>query len=158
MILAIAAATSILSGPLAAGGTWAIDAHHQSLGGVKGVCLEARATFADGSSPGSGTGCAAGSLRAGGNVVPVSASTAAGSTATSYIVGGIVTARARSVRVTFADGRTLKIATKRGPKAWSRVLGARVRYFGADALPTTSAKVARVSGYDAHGRRVARSR
>ena len=59
---------------------------------------------ADGFNPGTGTGCAAGSLRAAGNVVPVSASSATGDTTTSYVVGGIVTAKARRVVVAFADG------------------------------------------------------
>jgi hypothetical protein len=151
-----AAPAPLLSGPLAAGGTWAITAHHKSIGGFKGLCLEMRPTLADGFSPGSGTGCAAGSIRAVGNVVPVSMRSTSGDTTTAHVVGGIVIAKARKVVVSFADGKRLKVATKAGPKRWSRVLGAKVRYFGADALPTSTADVTRVTGYDARGHRVAR--
>lgn len=157
-VTAAAATTPILTGPLAGGGSWAISAKHQKIGGITGVCLNLDAALPDGFNPGTGTGCAAGSLRAGGNVVPVSSSSASGDTTTSYVVGGIVTAKARSVVVSFADGKTLRVRTKAGPKAWSRVLGSAVRYFGADALPITTANVTRVTGFDAHGRRVARGR
>jgi hypothetical protein len=154
---ASAAGTTILSGPLAAGGTRTLGASHKTIGTVKGLCLELTPTLADGSSPGSGSGCAAGSLSVSHGVFPTSARFATGDTVTAYVVAGIVPSRARTVRVTYADGKCQRIATKAGPKAWSRVLGATVRSYGADALPVSTATVKRIAGYDARGRRVARS-
>jgi hypothetical protein len=150
-----AAGTTVLSGPLAAGGSWTLVATHKNIGKLKGLCLELRPTQADGFSPGSGTGCAAGSLSVSKGVFPTTARFATGDTVTAYVVAGLVTSRARTVRVTYADGTRQRITTKAGPKAWSRVLGTTVRYYGADAQPVSTAAVKSVAGYDRRGRRVA---
>jgi hypothetical protein len=154
---AAAGFTSLLTGPTA-NGTFELSAQKQQSAGLKGVCLDLSATFADGTSPGSGGGCAFGSLKAGGNILPVSTSSGSGDTKTSSLVGGLVVSRARTVRVRFADGKTLKVTTKAPPKAFRRLLGTRVRAFAGDALAVTSARVSSVSGYDARGRRVARAK
>jgi hypothetical protein len=143
---ASAAGTRIIGGPLAAGGTWTLAAQHKKIGSLRGVCLDIVPTLADGTSPGTGSACTAGSLSAGGGIAPSYAS---------FSSAGIVTSRARTVKVTFSDGKQQRIATKAGPRAWRHVLGASVRYYGADALPVTTAAVKRVAGYDAHGGRVA---
>ena len=129
----------------------------RELQGTKGVCLTLGATFADGTSPGSGTGCGYGSLSAGGNILPVSASSASGDTKTSSLVGGIVVASARTVKVQFTDGKQMTLRAKRPPKGWGSMLRARVRTFAGDALPVSVASVKRAIGYDGRGRRVARS-
>jgi len=152
-----AAAKVIQTGPLAAGGTWSLSAERKQLQGTKGVCLTLAATFADGTSPGSGTGCGYGSLRAGGNILPVSANSASGDTKTSSLVGGIVVASARTVKLQFTDGKAMTLRAKRPPKGWGSMLQARVRTFAGDALPVSAASVKRAIGYDARGRRVARS-
>jgi hypothetical protein len=134
-----------------------MTARHQSIGSLKGLCVEVDATLADGSTPGTAGGCAAGSLRASNNIWTLSSRSSAGAALTSYVVVGIVTSRARRVTLTFRDGKHLRVATKPGPSAWRRQLGTSVRYFGVDAQPTTAANVKSVSAYDRHGRRIARS-
>jgi hypothetical protein len=153
---AVAAPTRILTGRLAAGGSWTLSGHHQSIGPSKGLCLNLDVVLADGSSPGTATGCAAGSLSAVHNVWTMSARSA-GTALTSYEVAGIVTSRARVVQVTFANGKRKRVRAKTGPRGWRRALGTRVRYFGFDALPATTTTVKTVTAYDRHHRRVARS-
>lgn len=149
---------TILSGPLHGGGTWTLAAERSAIGSLRALCLHLGATFPDGSSPGTGTGCAAGSLRARHSVFTVTESSHAGATQTSYLIGGVTVSRARTVRIFFADGKRLRLRTSQAPRTWRRALGTRVRYFGGDALAVTGAKVRRVSAYDRRGRRIANSR
>jgi hypothetical protein len=155
---ASAAGTHLLDGPVAAGGSWELSIHRQSIGSVAGVCVDLGATLADGSDAGTATGCAAGSLKVDHGLFPLTSTAHAGDQLTSAVIGGIVTARAREVRVVFQDGRHLKLATKPGPKAWRHVLKMDVRYFGGDLMAVSSSDVATVSAYDRHGHRLTRTR
>jgi hypothetical protein len=159
LTLAIAgeAGAAVLQTGAMTNGSWTLSAERSSAQGVKGVCLSLVATFADGTSPGNGGGCGYGSLRAGGNILPVTVTSAAGEVRTTSLVGGIVTRRARTVRVFFTDGRRMTLRTRRPPNGWRTLLRAQVRSFGGDVLPVTTANVKRVIGYDARGRRVARA-
>jgi hypothetical protein len=143
--------------PLAAGGSWDLSIYHQDIGSIKGVCIDLGATLADGTDHGTATGCAAGDLRVDLGIFPLSSITRTGETQTSSVIAGIVTSKAHDVRLTFADGKHLKILAKPGPKAWHRVLKMNVRYFGADVLPTTATAVKSVSAYDRHDRRISRT-
>jgi hypothetical protein len=154
---AAAQGTPVLSGGLAAGGSWNLSIYHQDIGAIKGVCIDLGATLADGTDQGTATGCAAGDLRVDHGILPLSSIARTGETQTSSVTAGIVTSKAHDVRLTFADGKHLKILTKPGPKAWRRVLKMNVRYFGADTLPTTTAAVKSVSAYDRHGHRITRT-
>jgi hypothetical protein len=157
LLVAAPAGAAVLQTGSMTNGTWTLSAERGSAQGVNGVCLTLAATFADGTSPGDGGGCAYGSLRAGGNILPVTVTSAAGDVKTTSLVGGIVTRRARTVRVSFTDGTRMNLPTRRPPKGWRTLLRARVRSFGGDAQEVTTANVKRVVGYDARGRRVARS-
>ncbi|WCB91863.1 hypothetical protein DSM104299_00541 [Baekduia alba] len=154
---ASAKGTQVLSGTLAAGGTWTLSIYHQNIGPVKGICIDVDAVLADGFAPGTATGCAAGSLSVDHGIFPLGSSSASGDTKTSAIEAGVVDRRAHDVRITFADGKHLKVLTKPGPKAWRHVLKTDVRYFGADLLGTTAAAVTRVSAYDKRGHRIGRT-
>ena len=44
------------------------------------------------------------------------------------------------MKITFADGKVLKLKTHRPPEGWRRLLKTRVRYYAADALAVTAAK------------------
>lgn len=150
-----AATASLLTGPLAAGGTWTLSGEHQSIQGIKGVCLHVSTTAADGSSPGEAVGCAAGSLRLAHNVVPVTGQTRSGQTTTSYVLGALTISTGRKVRLTFADGRHATVSTHAAPHGWSTALGARVRYVGADLLGLGhGSTLRRVTVYDRRGHRV----
>ena len=59
--------------------------------------------------------------------VPVSASSASGDTKTSSLVGGIVVASARTVKLQFTDGKAMTLRAKRPPKGWGSMLQARGR-------------------------------
>jgi hypothetical protein len=157
LAVAPSASAAVLQTGTMANGAWFLSAERKTLDDTKGVCLTIEATFADGSSPGNGTGCGFGSLRAGGNILPVTVTSAAGDVKTTSLVAGVVVRRARTVRVTFTDGKRMTLTTRRPPKGWRTLLRARVRSFGGDALAVTTANVKRVVGYDARGRRVARS-
>jgi len=157
LVLAAPAGAAVVQTGTMANGTWTLSAERKTLNDIKGVCLTLQATFADGSTPGNGTGCGYGSLRVGGNILPVTITSASGDVKTTSLVGGIVTRRARTVRVTFTDGKRMTLRTKRPPKGLRTLLRARVRSYGGDALAVTTATVKRVVGYDARGRRVARS-
>jgi hypothetical protein len=135
-------------------GQFELSAKHQRIGGDRGLCLDLSETFADGSSPGSGGGCFSGSLKAGGNVAPVSTTASAGGTVTSSLVGGIVPAATRRVVVRFADGAKLTIKHPLRVAGWGRALGVRVRYYAADALATTAAAPKAIRAYDGHGKRI----
>ena len=97
-----------------ANGSFELSAKHQRIGGARGVCLNLEETFADGSTPGAGGGCFAGSIHAGGDVAPVATSASSGGVPTSSLVGGIVTRRARRVVVRFADGKIAPHAAPAG--------------------------------------------
>jgi len=143
----------LISGATQHGG-FELSAKHERIGGKPGICLDLSETFADGSSPGSGGGCFAGSLAAGGNIAPVATSASSGGAVTSSLVGGIVPAATRRVVVTFADGA--KLTMKRPPRVtgWGRALGKRVRFYAADALATTAAAAKVVRAYDKRGKRI----
>jgi hypothetical protein len=147
------AADPLLSGPLAAGGTWTLSASKTTIGSVKGLCLTLSAALPDGFGP-SGGGCVAGSLRAAHGVWLVSVRSSAGAADSTSLAAGVVTGRARSVRLTFADGRHLRLKTQAGPKPWRHELGQTVRYFAADVLPTTAAVLRSATAYDAHHHRI----
>ena len=72
------------------------------------------------------------------------------------LVGGLVYAKARRVKYTFEDGKVLKIKTHRPPEGWRRLLKTRVRFYAADALAVTAAKVAKIAIYDRKGHRISR--
>jgi hypothetical protein len=157
LVLAAPAGAAVVQTGEMANGSWTLLAERQTLNDTKGVCLTLQATFADGSTPGTGTGCGYGSLRVGGNILPVTVTSGSGDVKTTSLVGGIVVRRARTVRVAFTDGKRMTLRTKRPPTGLRTLLRARVRSFGGDALGVTTANVMRVVGYDARGRRVARS-
>lgn len=145
---------SILSGPASGGGSWELSADRSRLEGYPAVCLDLTPTFADGTSPGRGGGCFAGSLRPVGNVAPVAVSSKSGDTTTSNLVGGIATYRARMARVKFADGTVLDTRVRLGPRGWRRALGTRIRFFALDALGDTTAQPRSVVLRNGRGRRV----
>lgn len=155
---ASAEGTHLLDGPVAAGGSWELSIHRQSIGPVAGVCIDLDATLPDGSDAGTATGCAAGSLKVDHGLFPLTSTAHAGDQLTSAVIGGIVTARAHEVRVVFRDGKHLRLPVKTGPKAWRHVLKMDVRYFGGDLMAVSSSDVASVSAYDRHGHRLARTR
>jgi hypothetical protein len=148
--------TLFASGPLTGGGTWDFSAKRTSIQGVKGVCLDLTPTFADGSGPGGGGGCIAGSLKAAKGIGDVAVASKSGDTTTTSLVGGLVYSRARTVKITFVDGKVLKLKTKRPPKGWRRLLGSRVRYYAADALAVTAAKQRKIAIYGRSGHRISR--
>lgn len=150
-MIALLLAATVLAQGSSASGDWTLTAEKRSASGVKGVCLELA------SAGGSGTGCAFGSIRAGGNIFPTSAMTKAGDTVTASLVAGLVVRRARTVRVHFADGKRMRLRTRVPPRRFRRVLKARVRSFAGDGLETSPARIVRVVGLDRRGRRVARS-
>ena len=166
-VLASAAALA-LAGPAAAApsgyarlitgatahGTFELSAKRQALGGAPGICLNLEETFADGSSPGGGGGCFAGSIHASGGVAPVATSAASGGVPTSSLVGGIVTKRARRVVVTFADGRTLVMKRPPVVPGWRSALGVKVRFYAGDALARSAAEPVKVRVYDKRGHRI----
>jgi hypothetical protein len=154
---AAAEGTPILDGTLAAGGTWALSIRHQDIGSVKGVCIEVDTAPTNGAAGGTARGCAAGSLHVDHGLFPLSSTSHAGDVLTSAVTAGIVDARVHDVRLTFADGKHLKILTKAGPRAWRHVLKMDVRYFGADVLPTSAAAITYFSAYDRDGRRIVRT-
>ncbi|WP_272473527.1 hypothetical protein [Baekduia alba] len=153
---AAAAGTPIIDGTLGTGGTWALSIRHQDIGAVKGVCIEIDTAPTNGTAGGTAGGCAAGSLRVDHGLFPLTATSHEGDAVTSAVAAGIVDARAHDVRLTFADGKHLKILTKPGPRAWRHVLKMDVRYFGADLLTTSSADIRYFSAYDRHGHRITR--
>ena len=144
------------SGPLTGGGTWDFSIKRNKIQGVKGVCLDLTPTFADGSGPGGGGGCIAGSLSAAKGIGDVAISSKTGETTTSSLVGGLVYSTARRVKITFADGKVLKLKTHRPPEGWRRLLKTRVRYYAADALAVTAAKQAKIAIYNRKGQRISR--
>jgi hypothetical protein len=148
--------TLFASGPLTGGGTWTFSAKRTSIQGVKGVCLDLTPTFADGSGPGGGGGCIAGSLKAAKGIGDVSIASKTGDATTTSLVGGLVYSRARKVKITFADGKVLKLKTRRPPEGWRRLLKSRVRYYAADALAVTAAKQAKIAIYGRSGHRISR--
>jgi hypothetical protein len=148
--------TLFASGPLTGGGTWDFSAKRTSIQGVKGVCLDLTPTFADGSGPGGGGGCIAGSLKAAKGIGDVAISSKTGETTTTSLVGGLVYSRAKRVKITFADGKTLRLKTHRPPKGWRRLLKTRVRYYAGDALAVTAAKQAKIAIFDKKGHRISR--
>jgi hypothetical protein len=149
-----AATSSLLSGPLAAGGTWTLRGEHRSIQGIKGVCLHVAVTAADGTSPGEAVGCAAGSLKLAHNVLPVTGRTGSGATTTSYVLGALAVSTARRARMTFADGHHATVATHAAPRGWATALGAHVRYFGVDLLGIGHGTLRSIAVYDRRGHRV----
>ena len=73
----------------------------------------------------------------------------------SSLVGGIVTSRARTVKIRFADGTRVKLRTHRPPRGWRKLLHMRVRVYGASVLASTHAQTRYTTGYDRHGHKVA---
>jgi hypothetical protein len=144
----------ILGGRTKSGGAWELSAQRTKLEGHSAVCLDLTETFADGTTPGAGGGCAAGQLRAGQNVFPVATSSKTGDQVTSSLVAGIVVSRARTVRIRFGDGKVLRLRTHTGPRGWNHLLGSSVRWYGADALQTSTARPVHVTLYDRHRRRI----
>jgi hypothetical protein len=147
----------LMAGRAATGGTFDVSARRGRLQGVKGVCIALDAKLPDGSKPGAGIGCAYGALKATGGVLPIGSSSITGSTRTSSLIGGLVDSRARTVRVRFADGTRIAVRTHRPPKGYRRLLGSRVRVYGASVLGRTTSTPKHTSGYDRHGHRVARA-
>jgi hypothetical protein len=148
--------TPLASGPLTGGGTWDFSIQRTNIQGVKGVCLDLTPTPADGSQPGGGGGCIGGSLHAAKGIGDVAVSTNIGGTTKYSLVGGLVYSRARTVKITFADGKVLKLKTKRPPAGWRRLLKSRVRYYAADVLGVTAAKQAKIAIYGRSGHRISR--
>src|SRR4051812_24325514 len=148
--------TKLTSGPLTGGGTWDFSIKRNKIQGVKGVCLDLTPTFADGSGPGGGGGCIAGSLSAAKGIGDVAISSKIGGTTRSSLVGGLVSSRARRVKITFADGKVLKLKTHRPPEGWRRLLKTRVRYYAGDALAVTAAPQAKIAIYNRKGKRISR--
>lgn len=148
--------TLLASGPLTGGGTWDFSIKRNKIQGIKGVCLDLTPTFADGSGPGGGGGCIAGQLKATKGIGDVAISSRTGDTTTTSLVGGLVISRAVRVKITFVDGKVLKLKTKRPPKGWRRLLGTRVRYYAGDALAVTAAGQAKIAIYGHRGHRIAR--
>ena len=148
--------TPLSRGPLTGGGVWEFSIQRTKLSGVKGVCLNLLPTAADGSSPGGGGGCLAGSLRAAKGIGNIGIHSEVGGTVKASLVGGIVYAKARRVKVTFADGKVLRLKTHRPPEGWRRLLKSRVRFFAGDALAVTAAKATRIAIFDRKGHRISR--
>jgi hypothetical protein len=148
--------TPLASGPLTGGGTWDFSIKRTKISGVKGVCLDLTPIFADGSGPGGGGGCLAGSLRAAKGIGNVGVQSQTGGGTTTSLVGGLVYAKARRVKYTFEDGKVLKVKTHRPPEGWRRLLKTRVRYYAGDALAVTAAKQAKIAIYGRSGHRISR--
>ena len=60
------------------------------------------------------------------------------------------------MKITFADGKVLKLKTHRPPEGWRRLLKTRVRYYAGDALAVTAAKQAKIAIYNRKGKRISR--
>jgi hypothetical protein len=153
MILAAAGAAAsvvVLAGGAAT--PWTLEAQHTRLGGMPGVCVDLKAE-----GTGGGHACLAGTdpLKSYGNVLQFGVSATSGEATTVNVVGGMITARARTVRARFADGTVVKLRAKRRA-AWPKAFGHKVRWFGADVVAKTGATLDVVSGYDGGGKRVAR--
>jgi hypothetical protein len=148
--------TALTSGPLTGGGTWDFSIKRTSISGVKGVCLDLTPTAADGSSTGGGGGCLAGSLRAAKGIGNVGIHSEVGGAVKANLVGGLVYAKARRVKVTFEDGKVLRLKTHRPPEGWRRLLKSGVRFFAGDALAVTPAKVTKIAIFDRKGHRISR--
>jgi hypothetical protein len=143
---------TIMSGTATGGAHWELAARRTKLSGLAGLCLVLDVE------PPNGFGvqvkhCAAGSISKA-KVEPVAIGP--GSDADVFIVGGFAVAQARKATITFADGKRLTVATRRGPPGWRRALGTKIRFFAADGLRVTTSPARRVAIYDARGRRIGR--
>jgi hypothetical protein len=149
-----ARSTTALSGRSGAG-TWSLllERHRG------GLCLRVRTVTPDGFASNSSAACVSPALRFFGGVVGQGngVRTVAGAPVVAA-VAGVVTATARRVVVRLTNGSELRAAARRPPRALRKVNGERLRVFGADALAIPpGARIARLTAYDARGRRVARN-
>ena len=136
------------------GGHWDFSAKRRRIAGHPALCLSFTTKPADGAEF-SEIGCGGGTLRALHNVFPI-ATGYSGSIDTN-LVGGFTAASARRAVVTFADGRRIAVATRRGPIAFRRALGEPIRFFVLNAFTRTRAAARSVAVFDARGRRIGRS-
>lgn len=145
----------LYSGNPPGGGSWELAAKRRKLSGYSGLCLSFTTRTAEGVEF-SGVGCAGGSLRAWGNVFPVS--TGFGGDTNVNLVGGFAVDRARKAVISFADGKRVTVGTRIGPSGWRRGLGEPVRFFVVNAFSRTKAAPRSVAVLDARGRRIGRSK
>jgi len=145
----------LYSGNPPGGGAWDLSAKRRKLSGYSGLCLSFTTRTPEGVEF-SGVGCAGGSLRAWGNVFPMSSGY--GGNLNTNLVGGFAADRARKAVISFADGRRVTVGTRIGPRGWRRALGEPVRFFVVNAFPRTKAAARSVSVLDARGRQIGRSK
>jgi hypothetical protein len=146
---------TVLLGGAAPGGSYELSLlRHERIGSLTGLALNLRYTKAADGAAGDGNVFATGSLRAGHGVVAVNTRVTEAATVTANLVGGIVSARARTVRVTAVDGRSVRLGTRPDAR-FPRLLGSSVRFFAGDVLHLTASRVRRVVAYDARGKRIA---
>jgi hypothetical protein len=152
-----AAAVTVLTGASGSGGSWELQiARH----GGGAFCMQVTTTTPDGLARNQKVSCVQPALRFFGHVtVTGNGITTRDGTPVVAAEAGVVTARARRVVITYSHGARLRLPTRRAPKGFRTTGGERVRLFGGDALsiPRT-AKIKRIAGYSASGRRVALNR
>jgi hypothetical protein len=138
----------IAHGPAARGWTWALSAQPTGLGGVAGMCLHGSITPPE-FPVSTGTGCFFGSLAKTEKIAPMEFSQGSGDDGQLVVVGAVIPSAAR-VAISFRDHATVRIKTRRAPRA----LHTSLRFFAAPV--ERIATVAHAVAYDRHGRRVAR--
>lgn len=141
---------AIAHGAAARGWSWKLSAQPMRFGTLSGYCMHGSIT-PPGFPVSTGSGCFFGSLERTKRISPFSSSFSSGDDG-QLLVAGAVIGRATRVAISFRDHATVRVRTRRAPKA----LHTRLRFFAApvERIATVKAVVA----YDRAGQRVARGR
>ena len=145
---------TLVTGQLDGGGTWTLAGEHRGAEPLPAICLHLSATLPDGTSPGQAVACAAGVLHGLHGVMALTATSRSGGHVTTRLLGGLASSRARTVTLTFANGRHRTIATTRAPAGWGVEVSSHVSYFAADLCALSRSSLRRVITYDNHHRRI----